>query len=44
MVLSWIKKKTANVSEIKNNYKRGIYDVTRSSAGSSIETRGSKKG
>ena len=36
MTLSWIQKKTANVSENDNNNKRGREDLTRLSAGSSI--------
>ena len=42
IVLIWIQKKTANVAENDNNNKRGRDDVTRSSSGSSIETRGKK--
>ena len=43
IVLKSIKKKTANVAENDSNNKRGTDDITRSSAGSSIKTRLSKK-
>ena len=43
IVLSWIQKNTDKVVENDNNNKIGRDYVTSSSAGSSIQTRGSKK-
>ena len=43
VALGWIQKKPSNVAESDNNNKIVRDDVTISSAGSSIETIGSKK-
>ena len=43
IALSWIDKKTANLEENDKNNNRGRDDITRSSSGSSLGARGSKK-